>query len=85
MGTADRGHGPRGGTEAAGTYWQLLPSEPLEFLGNLQLVRNMLETTHREEKVFSSRVMSRDFPGGPVAKTLHSQCRGPRFDPWSGN
>ena len=26
-----------------------------------------------------------DFPGGPVAKTLHSQCRGPRFDPLSGN
>ena len=25
------------------------------------------------------------FPGGPVAKTLGSQCRGPRFDPWSGN
>ena len=20
-----------------------------------------------------------------MAKTLHSQCRGPRFDPWSGN
>ena len=27
----------------------------------------------------------RDFPGGPVGKTLHSQCRVPRFDPWSGN
>ena len=26
-----------------------------------------------------------DFPGGPVAKTLHSQCRGPKFDPLSGN
>ena len=26
-----------------------------------------------------------DFPGGPVAKTLCSQCRGPRFNPWSGN
>ena len=26
-----------------------------------------------------------DFPDGPVAKTLHSQCRGPRFNPWSGN
>ena len=26
-----------------------------------------------------------DFPGGPVAKTNHSQCRGPGFDPWSGN
>ena len=24
------------------------------------------------------------FPDGPVAKTLRSQCRGPRFDPWSG-
>ena len=23
-----------------------------------------------------------DFPGGPVAKTLYSQCSGPRFDPW---
>ena len=26
-----------------------------------------------------------DFPGGPVAKTLHSHCRGPRFDPWLGD
>ena len=25
-----------------------------------------------------------DFPAGPVAKAQHSQCRGPRFDPWSG-
>ena len=25
------------------------------------------------------------FPAGPVAKTLHSQCMGPGFDPWSGN
>lgn len=27
----------------------------------------------------------RDFPGDPVAKTLHSQCSGSRLDPWSGN
>ena len=26
-----------------------------------------------------------DFPGGAMDKTLHSQCRGPRFDPWLGN
>ena len=26
-----------------------------------------------------------DFPGGPVVKTPSFQCRGPRFDPWSGN
>ena len=24
-----------------------------------------------------------DFPGGSVAETLCSQCRGPGFDPWS--
>ena len=27
----------------------------------------------------------RDVPGGPVVKTPRSQCRGPGFDPWSGN
>ena len=27
----------------------------------------------------------RDFAGGSVVKTLHSQCRGPGFNPWSGN
>ena len=26
-----------------------------------------------------------DFPGSPVVKTQHFQCRGCRFDPWSGN
>ena len=26
-----------------------------------------------------------DFPGDPVAKTSHSRCEGPGFDPWSGN
>ena len=26
---------------------------------------------------------SKDFLGGPVAKTLCSRCRGPRFNPWS--
>ena len=26
-----------------------------------------------------------DFPGGPVARTPHSQCWGHGFNPWSGN
>ena len=26
-----------------------------------------------------------DFPGGPVAKTPHFQCKRPGFNPWSGN
>ena len=29
--------------------------------------------------------LGRDFSGGPAVKTPRSQCRGPRFDPWSGN
>ena len=31
------------------------------------------------------KAMERDFPAGLVVKTLRSQCRGPRFDPWSRN
>ena len=27
----------------------------------------------------------KDFPGDSLAKTPHSQCRGPRFNPYSGN
>ena len=27
----------------------------------------------------------RNFPGGPLAKTLHSQCRQPGFNPWPAN
>ena len=33
----------------------------------------------------SQKKSSRDFPGGPVAKTLCFQFRGHRFNPWSGN
>ena len=32
-----------------------------------------------------SRSLGGDFLNGPVAKTLHSQCREPEFEPWSGN
>ena len=27
----------------------------------------------------------KDFPGGPVVRIPHFQCRGHKFDPWSGN
>ena len=29
--------------------------------------------------------VKRDFPGGPVVRSLSSHCRGHRFDPWLGN
>ena len=34
---------------------------------------------------YQKRLPEWDFPGGSMAKTPHSQCRGPGFDPWSGN
>ena len=36
-------------------------------------------------RVDKAKSHSGDFPSGPVAETQHSQCRGPRLDPWSGN
>jgi len=32
-----------------------------------------------------SKVPDEDSPGGPGAMTPGSQCRGPRFHPWTGN
>ena len=32
-----------------------------------------------------SKQRSRDVPGGPLVKTPCIQCRGPGFNPWSGN
>ena len=29
--------------------------------------------------LLETTVNKRDFPGGPLAKNAHSQCRGPRF------
>ena len=39
-------------------------------------------TEQREKK---KCLLSGASPGGPLAKTLRSQYKGPRFDPWSGN
>ena len=31
---------------------------------------------------FLNKSLERKFPAGPMARILHSQCRGPGFDPW---
>ena len=36
------------------------------------------------DMVTEHKKFSKDFPGCPLAKTLHSQRRGPGFNPWSG-
>ena len=46
------------------------------------------QCSHKQRKgkmCVSFKDSTGDFPGGPMAKTLESQCRGPRFHPWSGN
>ena len=42
--------------------------------GNLEMITNI-----------SQKGNSREFSGGPVAKTPHSQRSGPGFNPWSRN
>ena len=51
-------------------------SLPLSHLGSLQ-------TNYTPIKI--NLFKKKDFPGGPEAKTLHSQSRGPRCNPSSGN
>ena len=36
-------------------------------------------------EMFPLKIMLRGFPGGPVTKIPPSQCKGPRFNPRSGN
>ena len=43
------------------------------------------KTKKKKKEKINSKNKERDFPGGPVANTRCSQCRGPGFDPWSGN
>ena len=38
-----------------------------------------------QEKLWIKNEEVWNFPGGPVPKAICSQCRGPEFDPWSGN
>ena len=53
--------------------------EPRELLGETQfLLILMIDTILKKSACW-------DFPGGPVAKNLHTQRRGARFKPWSGN
>ena len=51
-----------------------------EFHGQTSLAGYSPHGHNRTERL-TDTFMSWDFPGGPVAKTLCSQCRGPGFDP----
>ena len=63
-------------------YWSGLPCPSPE-----QIVKLSFKGINRwcESSFLTTTIFSGDFPGGPVAKTPCSQCRRPRFNPWSGN
>ena len=44
-----------------------------------------LKRTTDQYKNYKQLERKGDFPGGPVVKTLHSQCRKGKFNPWLGN
>ena len=48
-------------------------------------LKTLLMKVKEESEKAGLELSIRDSPGGPVAKTLSSQCWGPGFDPWLGN
>ena len=62
------------------------PLMDLENRGNGNFVREVIwGLRHRPQGTVSGVESSGDFPGSPVVRTSHFHCRGPGFDPWSGN
>ena len=51
---------------------------------NVDELKNLLMKVKEESEKADLKLNIQDFPRGPVAKTLWSQCRGPGFDPWTG-
>ena len=54
-------------------------------MNNSQETGVLLLCIFRDQSVNKIGMTLGDFPGGPVVKIPHSQCRGPGFDPWSGS
>ena len=67
-----------------------------QWLGRARFIDRELKALKREKQKtlddltkitqsYETKANILDFPAGPVVKTLHSQCRDPGLDPWSGN
>ena len=79
------GHKELDTTERLGTHTQLIIYNEQDLVGVCDH-KNVEDMTSFLRK-FSDPVLEMPgqvFTGGPVAKTLCSQCRRPGFDPWSG-
>ena len=61
-----------------------LTEAELGMLGEVETCRVWHPAVNTQEAITDIATKTshgRDFPDGPVTKTLHSQCSGPRFDP----
>ena len=58
-----------------------MKSSPL----SLQLERKPMRSNKDPMQPKKKKKPIRDFPGSPVVKMPHFQCRGHGFDPWLGN
>ena len=63
------------------TFWVSSPASKAEDFYEPALELGAISIT----VYWSKQSQSREFPGDPVVRTLHFQCRRLRFDPWSGN
>ena len=63
---------------------------PLRPKNQNSVVTNSIKIKKKIVHIFKKILKKKDFkrrkevPGGPVAKTLSAQSRGPRLDPWLG-
>ena len=89
--TSDGQNSGRTGT-LVGSQLKLRGDSPCHKLQNEYFVLNILwgvkihpsaKFIHPEHTIKNNS--QRDFPGGPVVKTLCCQCRGHGFSPWFGN
>ena len=78
------------GTKRAGNDWVTSLLHFFYYMPRIQkwARRQSLLFHRRLDPLWEDRALKTpkgNFPHDPVAKTLHSQCKGPRFNPWSGN
>ena len=73
------------------SWWRKLTWQCWFSLSNELLKLHQHNSRRRKAKrvkvsiILSQESTARDHPGGPVVRTPHFPCGGPRFDPWLGN
>ena len=74
--------------EGKGKYFNILKVNKQVYAWVFLTRKNICNTYDKNEFLIlntSYKWKRRDFPGGPVAKTPGSQCKGPGLDLWSGS